>query len=56
MGRRVFDLDTVRVAQYGLVADLIADVRRRPGSRRALGTLFHGAEAYLDMWQRTGAR
>jgi len=38
------------------VADLIADVGRRPGGRGALRTLFHSAEAYLDMWRRTGAR
>jgi hypothetical protein len=55
-GRRVFDLNTDGVAHYGLLADLIADVQRRPGGRRALRTLFHSAEAYLDMWRRTGAR
>jgi microsomal dipeptidase-like Zn-dependent dipeptidase len=55
-GRRVFDLNTDGVAHYGLVADLIADVRRRPGGRRALRKLFHSAEAYLETWQRTGAR
>jgi hypothetical protein len=32
------------------------DVQRRPGGRHALGLLFHGAESYLRMWQRTGAR
>ena len=55
-GRRVFDLNTDGVAHYGLVADLLADVERRPGGHRALRTLFHSAEAYLDMWRRTGAR
>ena len=55
-GARVFDLNADGVAHYGLLADLIADVGRRPGGRRALGTLFRSAEAYLDMWQRTGAR
>jgi microsomal dipeptidase-like Zn-dependent dipeptidase len=54
-GRRAFDLSTDGVAHYGLVADLIADVGRRPGGRRALRTLFHSAEAYLEMWERTGA-
>ncbi|HEX6652565.1 MAG TPA: hypothetical protein VF072_07465, partial [Thermoleophilaceae bacterium] len=52
-GRRVFDLNTDGVAHYGLVADLIADVQGRPGGRRALRTLFHSAEAYLEMWERT---
>ena len=55
-GRRAFDLSTDGVAHYGLVADLIADVQRRPGGRRALRTLFHSAEAYLETWERTGAR
>ncbi len=55
-GSRTFDLNTDGVAHYGLLADLIADVQRRPGGRRALSSLFHSAEAYLDMWQRTGAR
>jgi microsomal dipeptidase-like Zn-dependent dipeptidase len=55
-GRRVFDLNTDGVAHYGLLADLIADAGRRPGGPRALRTLFHSAEAYLEMWQRTGAR
>jgi hypothetical protein len=54
-GRRGFDLNTDGVAHYGLLADLIADVQRRPGGPRALRTLFHSAEAYLDMWRRTGA-
>jgi hypothetical protein len=43
------------VAHYGLVADLLADAQRRPGGRRVLTLLFHCAEAYLDMWRRTGA-
>jgi microsomal dipeptidase-like Zn-dependent dipeptidase len=54
-GSRVFDLNGDGVAHYGLVADLLADVQRRPGGRRALTLLFHSAEAYLDMWRRTGA-
>jgi hypothetical protein len=52
-GRRVFDLNTDGVAHYGLVADLIADVQRQPGGRKALGLLFHSAEGYLRMWQDT---
>jgi microsomal dipeptidase-like Zn-dependent dipeptidase len=55
-GSRVFDLNTDGVAHYGLLPDLLADVQRRPGGRRALRTLFHSAETYLDMWERTGAR
>lgn len=52
-GARVFDLNTDGVAHYGLVADLLADVERRPGGRKALDLLFHSAEGYLRMWERT---
>ena len=52
-GGRVFDLNTDGVAHYGLVADLIADAERQPGGRAALDLLFHSAEGYLRMWQRT---
>jgi hypothetical protein len=55
-GQRVFDLNTDGVAQYGLLADLIADMRRVPHGREALALLFSSAEAYLEMWQRSGAR
>jgi hypothetical protein len=55
-GTRVFDLNTDGVAHYGLVADLLADVERRPGGRRALELLFHSAEGYLRMWERTQRR
>jgi hypothetical protein len=52
-GTRVFDLTTDGVARYGLVADLLADVQRQPGGRKALNLLFHSAEGYLRMWART---
>lgn len=52
-GTRVFDLNTDGVAHYGLVADLLADVERQPGGRKALDLLFHSAEGYLRMWERT---
>jgi len=47
-GDRTFDLNTDGVAEYGLFADLIADMH---GSR-ALPPLFRSAEAYLRTWQR----
>ena len=43
-------------AHYGLIADLLADVQRRPGGRAALATLFGSAEAYLRAWERASAR
>jgi microsomal dipeptidase-like Zn-dependent dipeptidase len=52
-GTRVFDLNTDGVAHYGLVADLLADVERQHGGRKALDLLFHSAEGYLRMWERT---
>jgi microsomal dipeptidase-like Zn-dependent dipeptidase len=50
-GERVFDLNRDGVAHYGLVADLIADVRQR-GGRRALRSLYRSAGAYLRMWRQ----
>jgi microsomal dipeptidase-like Zn-dependent dipeptidase len=51
-GSRTFDLNTDGVAQYGLIADLLADMRQQPGGRQALALLFGSAEAYLETWQR----
>jgi len=54
-GTRTFDLDTDGVAQYGLMADLLADMQQQPGGRQALALLFRSAEAYLETWQRAFA-
>jgi len=51
-GTRTFDLNTDGVAQYGLMADLLADIQQQPGGRRAMALLFRSAEAYLETWQR----
>lgn len=53
-GERTFDLNTDGVAQYGLFADLLGDLQRRPGGRAAESLLFRSAEAYLQSWERTG--
>jgi microsomal dipeptidase-like Zn-dependent dipeptidase len=50
-GTRTFDLNTDGVAQYGLIADLIADMEHTGAWRRALPLLFNSAEAYVDTWQ-----
>jgi microsomal dipeptidase-like Zn-dependent dipeptidase len=55
-GRRVYDLNRDGVAHYGLIADLLADVRGRAGGRRALRSLFRSADEYLRMWRRAVAR
>jgi len=52
-GERTFDLNADGVAHYGLLADLLADMARRPGGRAATDLLFRSAESYLRMW--TGA-
>lgn len=54
-GTRTFDLNNDGVAHYGLIPDLLADMQLRPQGREALGLLFHGAEAYLETWQRAVA-
>jgi microsomal dipeptidase-like Zn-dependent dipeptidase len=51
-GTRTFDLNTDGVAHYGLIADLLADMRSAPGGVRALSLLFRSAEAYLETWER----
>ncbi len=51
-GTRTFDLNKDGVANYGLMADLIADMDRTAAGRRALPLLFNSAEAYVDTWQR----
>ncbi len=51
-GQRTFDLNHDGVAHYGLMADLLADMRQGPGGRKALALLFRSAEAYLETWQR----
>ena len=54
-GTRAFDLNTDGVAQYGLMADLLADMQQQPGGRKALALLVRSAEAYLETWQRAFA-
>ena len=49
-GSRTFDLNTDGVAHYGLIPDLLADMRQHGGAP-ALRSLFRSAEAYLRMWE-----
>jgi hypothetical protein len=51
-GERVFDLNADGVAHYGLFADLLADMRRQPGGKRATRLLFRSSETYLRTWRR----
>jgi microsomal dipeptidase-like Zn-dependent dipeptidase len=54
-GTKAFDINRDGVAHYGLVPDLLANVRRQPNGKRALSTLFRSAAAYLRTWRLTGA-
>lgn len=51
-GTRTFDVNADGVAHYGLMPDLLANVQRVGGGRRALRTLFRSADAYLRTWRR----
>ncbi len=55
-GARIFDFNADGVAHYGLFADLIAEIERSPGGRRALDSLFSSAETYLQTWDRASNR
>src|SRR4051812_13970754 len=50
-GNRTFDYAKEGVAQYGLYADWFADLERLGGQQLA-NDMWHGAEAYLEMWER----
>ncbi|WP_051551609.1 hypothetical protein [Nocardioides sp. URHA0020] len=57
-GRRVYDINTDGVAQYGLYPDWIqdltkvADKQRKGDGARIEDDMARGAEAYLQMWER----
>ncbi len=53
-GTRTYDINKDGVAHYGLYPDWIEDVRR-VGGQQAYDDLVNGAEAYLQMWERTRA-
>jgi hypothetical protein len=50
-GERVFDINTMGVAHYGLYPDWIEDLRHIAGDQ-IVKDLSHGSEAYLEMWER----
>ena len=51
-GQRRFDINTDGVAHYGLYPDWLEDVRMIGGDR-IVKQMGRGAEAYLQMWERT---
>ena len=50
-GQRTFDLNKDGVANYGMFADWLQELQQI-GGRPLVGDMFHGAEAYLEMWER----
>jgi microsomal dipeptidase-like Zn-dependent dipeptidase len=51
-GLKRFDFNRDGVAQFGLMADLIAEMEHQKRSGTALALLYRSAEAYLESWQR----
>lgn len=56
-GNREFDYNIDGLAHYGLVPDMLQDaanqLRTASGPVRDLSAMFHGAEDYIQMWERT---
>jgi hypothetical protein len=50
-GQRTFDLNKDGVANYGMFADWLQELQKI-GGRPLMTDMFHGAEAYLEMWER----
>jgi hypothetical protein len=50
-GQRVFDINRDGVANYGMFADWLQELQVLAG-RPIIAHMFHGAEAYLEMWER----
>ena len=54
-GQRTFDVNAEGQAHYGLKADWVEQLRIE-GGQPGLDALYHSAEAYLQMWERTEDR
>jgi hypothetical protein len=50
MGQRVFDFNEDGLAHYGLVPDLLLDLKNLGDDDARL--LFRSAEGYLQMWEK----
>lgn len=51
-GNRVFDFNTDGLAHYGLLPDMVEDMRRQGLSEAKIESLFRGAESYLQAWEK----
>jgi hypothetical protein len=50
-GQRTFDLNTDGLANYGMYADWLRQLQQ-VGGQPVMADMFHGAEAYLQTWER----
>ncbi len=50
-GTHQFDFNTVGLANYGMYADWLHQLQLTGGTP-VMNDMFHGAEAYLEMWER----
>lgn len=55
-GNRVFDYNTDGLAHYGLLPDMVEDMRRQGMPEISLQRLFRGAESYLQTWEKAQRR
>ena len=51
-GERKFNLNTDGVANYGMYADYMNELQTIGGAP-VMNAMFHGAESWLEMWERT---
>lgn len=51
-GGREFDFNTDGLAHYGLLPDLLADLKSVGVPGNVIDLVFHSAERYVEMWQR----
>jgi microsomal dipeptidase-like Zn-dependent dipeptidase len=51
-GERDFDFNRDGLAHYGLLPDLIADMKLVGASAQVIDVVFSSARAYVEMWQR----
>ena len=52
--RRPFDVNVDGFAHYGLLPDVLQDVRNDGTPKEALDALFSSVESYVEMWEKIG--
>lgn len=55
LGRRVFDFNVDGLAHYGMLPDLLQDLKNIGLGAREFGALFSSAEDYVVMWEKAVA-